>query len=198
MAEKKIDVRRLLEAFFTVRNVTVTGDSLRMWIDALGGLSEQQIEQAIRRYNRECSDYPTPAKLRSYASGSAALSDEQRAQVAWGSVRSTVLKYGAYWAIKFDDPIIHAAIRQIGGWVNLCNTQHDEMHWKQKGFCAAYVEIARHGIGDGRPVSGMMTNGAAPVDVAVGLTKHSAQNSLTYAPCAQSQQSLIPDLSIGR
>ena len=103
-------MKRVLQGFFEVHGIEVSPDGLKMWLAGLRGLSPEQLITAVDRYNRECSQRPTPAGLRRYA-GAAGLSDEQRAEVAWRSVRSTMLRYGAYYAINFDDRIIHATSR---------------------------------------------------------------------------------------
>ena len=176
-------LKRLLQGFFSARNVTVDADGLRMWIDAFSDLPAEAIELALRRYNRECSDHPTPAAVRRYA-GVAGLTDEQRAQVAWRVVRSCAARYGAYYAISFDDPIIHAAIRAIGGWTNLCTTQIDEMHWKAKAFCEAYVSVARSGIGEFDSLPGLLDCQNEPVQITTGLLQHAAMKALTAHPAA--------------
>ncbi len=192
MVSETNKLQRLLKAFFSARNVTVDADGLRMWLDAFSDLTPEAIEIALRRYNRECGDHPTPAAVRRYA-GAAALTDEQRAGVAWRSVRSVMLKYGAYYAINFDDPIIHAAIRGIGGWVNLCNTQFDEMPWKEKAFVAAYVAICRCAIGDFRPLNGLIGTTASAIAIETNLLPHCAVKALPSAPVAPSARIAFKD-----
>lgn len=168
----------LLKGFLNARNVTVDAAGLRMWIDAFSDLPTEAIELALRRFNRECTDHPNPAAVRRYA-GAAGLSDDQRALVAWRVVRSSVLRYGAYYSISFDDPIIHAAIRAVGGWVNLCTTQHDEMQWKQKQFVEAYISVARSGIGEFQTLAGLLDHHTDPVQITTGLLQHAALRALT-------------------
>lgn len=195
MTKPATDLKKLLEAFFIARNVTVDAAGLRMWIDAFADLPPEAIELAIRRYNRECSDHPTPAAVRRYA-GAAGLTDEQRAQAAWRVVRSTMLKYGAYYAVTFDDVIVHAAIRAIGGWANLCNTQHDELTWKEKAFREAYVSIARSGIGEFKPLAGLLTNQPEAIQVTTGLLPHAAVKAITNNSVARVAR--LPNLRADR
>lgn len=187
-------LKKLLQSFFGVHGITVDAGSLQMWLDGFFGLSIEAVELAIRRFNRESSERPTPERVRRYA-GAAGLSDEQRAQAAWRVVRSTVMRHGAYWAINFDDPIIHAAIRAIGGWVALCNTPHEEMVWRHKAFVEAYVSVARSGIGEFQPLSGLLTNEA--VSVITGLLPHDSVAAIEHKP-VQQKQIAIPDLRAER
>ncbi|MCA9047421.1 MAG: hypothetical protein KDA89_01755 [Planctomycetaceae bacterium] len=154
--------------------MAVDADSLRMWIDALSDLSAEAIETAIRGFNRECTDYPTPAAVRRFAGPT----DEQRATAAWRVVRREVARCGAYCRIEFDDPIIHAAIRAIGGWVALCNTQHDEMPWREKAFVSHYQSICHSGIGQFSPLTGLTLDNQPLTKIATGLLPHAAVQRL--------------------
>jgi hypothetical protein len=195
-ADKPIDLKRLLAAFFSARNVSIDADGLRMWLSAFRDLTPEAVATAIDRFNQESTDHPTPAGVRRYA-GAAGLTDEQRAQAAWRVVRSAVARYGAYYAISFDDQIIHAAIRSIGGWVNLCNTQHDELQWKAKQFVDAYVNVARSGIGEFHPIAGLLTNQPEPVQITTGLLPHSAMKAIAQTkPAARFAR--LPNLKADR
>lgn len=189
-------MKKLLAAFLKVRNISVDADSLRMWIDALSDLPPEAFELALRRFNRESTDYPTPAAVRRFA-GAAGLTDQQRAITAWQSVRSSVLKYGAYYAIEFDDPIIHAAIRGIGGWVNLCNTPHDEMQWKQRAFCEQYLSVCSSGVGDLRPLSGLLDH-QPQQQITTGLLPHYGVKALIDHRTSQREALRIPDMRAER
>lgn len=190
-------LQKLLRAFFEVRHISVSPESLVMWVDALSDLSVSEVQAAIRKCNREFNGVPTPAVLRSFAPGVVALSDDQRAAVAWRKVRETIGKYGAYYAIDFDDKIIHAAIRDIGGWVNLCNTPHDEMWSKQNAFLRAYKSVANTGVGDSRPLRGVLESKQEPVMVLVGLPLHSNHKLLGGTP-KQPRRVALPDLRANR
>lgn len=188
-------MKRVLQGFFEVHGIEVSPDGLKMWLAGLRGLSPEQLITAVDRYNRECSQRPTPAGLRRYA-GAAALSDEQRAEVAWRSVRSTMLRYGAYYAINFDDRIIHAAIRAVGGWSLLCQTQQEDLVWKEKDFKAQYVSICRSGIGDSRPLSGLLER-QEPIEIETGMVPHEYSDKL-IAGSVPVRKVALPDLSTGR
>lgn len=188
-------LKKLLASFFSARSITLDGDGLRMWLDAFSDLTPEAIELALRRFNRECTDHPTPAAVRRY-SGAAGLTDEQRAQAGWRVVRSTILKYGSYYAIEFDDVIIHAAISAIGGWVNLCNTPHDEMTWKAKAFVEAYVSVARSGLGDFQRLPGLSNNQPEKIEITTGLLPHVGLKALETT--AGGRIARLPNLSIDR
>jgi hypothetical protein len=188
-------VKQILKSFFDSRNMEVNADSVRMWLDAFADMPVDQIELAFRRFNREHEGHVSPAAVRKYA-GTAGLTDDSRAQVAWRSVRKAVGQYGAYYSIEFDDAIIHGAVRAIGGWCNLCKTPHSEMQWKAKQFVEEYVSIARTGIGEVKPLSGSLMM-SPRAEVVVGLLPHAGFKALTYHDSGHSGQPRITNRNGG-
>ena len=176
--------RRLLKAFFEARGIKVTADSLRMWLDALCDLTEAEIEFALRRFNRDSTDFPTPAAVRRFA-GPKGLSDEQRASVAWDAVTAAIRDHGAYRSVDFSDRIINAVVRAYGGWERLCGEDLDQRTWNRKRFIEAYVTVSRTGIGNASPLPGIAErdNGCArekPLLIDCGLPAHAMQKRLAY------------------
>lgn len=45
---------------------------------------------------------------------------------------------GAYADVVFDDPAIHAAIMELGGWPKLCRTDMKDLGRIQQRFCKAH------------------------------------------------------------
>ena len=97
---------------------------------------------------------PTPAELRELAGE---LTPKARAIIAWG-VLSREAQRGYYETVEFDDPIVNAAIRNIGGW-EYVTTIDDKREWEsfvRQRFEAAYVALYQRGIsiGQGAPLLG--------------------------------------------
>ena len=137
-------VRRLLRAFLEANRIKdLSADGLRLWVDALADLTVEQVERGIRCYMRDpTTKFPTPAEIRRYAGV------EDRAETAWDAVRRAIGSAGAFASVTFDDQLVNAAVRAIGGWIDLCDTRPDEMKWRRRDFIEAYDRIARTGIGD--------------------------------------------------
>jgi hypothetical protein len=82
-----------------------------------------------------------------------------RAALAWGKVLEAMSSVGAYSDVVFDDPAIHAAVEDVGGWVKICRSQTDELSYLQHRFALAYkayagrptFEFQRRLIGDRSP-----------------------------------------------
>jgi len=68
-----------------------------------------------------------------------------RALIAWGKTLEAMGRVGSYATVVFDDPVIHAVIDDLGGWVQVCRTKQDEMPFLQKRFCDAYKAYAKRG-----------------------------------------------------
>lgn len=60
---------------------------------------------------------PKPADFVRHIEGS----KETRAMRAWSKVERAVREIGPYPTVAFDDPIIHAVLEDMGGWLDLCN-----------------------------------------------------------------------------
>lgn len=58
-----------------------------------------------------------------------------RAALAWGKALEAMQRVGAWADVVFDDPAIHAAVEDLGGWPKLCRTPSDELSYTQHRFC---------------------------------------------------------------
>lgn len=61
-----------------------------------------------------------------------------RAGQAWAKVLRTIGSCGMYTSVCFDDPLIHAVVSDLGGWVKLCETSLDELPFVQNRFEKLY------------------------------------------------------------
>lgn len=62
---------------------------------------------------------------------------------AWSKVERAVRSVGAYRSVAFDDPLIHVAISEMGGWTRLCRTAVEELPFKAREFEKIYASY-RH------------------------------------------------------
>lgn len=65
------------------------------------------------------------------------------------TVMRAIERHGAYKDIDFGDLALHAVIRRLGGWVELCGWTYEDWKFRTKEFLAAY-EAAKSGavVGD--------------------------------------------------
>lgn len=65
-------------------------------------------------------------------------SGSDSALMAWAKVTKACKSVGAYSTVAFDDPLIHAAIADMGGWIAICHIEEGEFPFKEKEFVAKY------------------------------------------------------------
>jgi len=94
----------------------VTDALLEAWTIGLRDMDPDDIATATRKALESCTFMPAPAELRKLVGR---LSIEERSAIAWDLVLGNGNPYSS---VCFDDPLIHYAVRQIGGWVYLWQT----------------------------------------------------------------------------
>jgi hypothetical protein len=77
---------------------------------------------------------PKPADVLRIINGDS----ETRALQAWSKVLHAIRMVGSYDSIVFDDPLIHAAIMDLGGWPNLCSNDTKALVFIGKQFERIY------------------------------------------------------------
>ena len=60
------------------------------------------------------------------------------AYVAWTKVKDSIAQVGMYESICFDDAIIHLVIKDLGGWITLCQKQDKELPFIANEFRSRY------------------------------------------------------------
>lgn len=68
-----------------------------------------------------------------------------QAQVAWSKVDRAVRTVGPYWDVAFDDPIIHRVIADMGGWVQINNSEDKNWPFVAKEFVNRYQSFKMTG-----------------------------------------------------
>lgn len=86
---------------------------------------------------------PSPAEIREAAGAvSGAVATKDKPTLAWVDVRRAINRVGGYDSPNFQDPLINATIRAMGGWVALCDSTPDELVWREKDFLRTYAALA--------------------------------------------------------
>lgn len=158
------------------------------WFLMLGHLSAEQLQRAIVAVMRQhrFGGLPPIGQIVEAAEGpqqSAALPNDQRAVLAWDRVLDAISRVGGYASARFDDPLINASIRSLGGWVALCDTPSEELRtWKRKEFLESYKAHTALGVSaeQAAPLLGMVAientrtgfNAPAPVEITTSLPVH--------------------------
>lgn len=76
------------------------------------------------------------------------ITANDRVTIAWTAVKAAVAREGGYATVVFDDPIINATIRALGGWVRVCDTESGEQFdaWLRKEFERTYTAFMAAGV----------------------------------------------------
>jgi hypothetical protein len=148
-----------------------------VYFDMLGWLPFDLLKHAARMWLAENqSQYPAippvGALLRLCGVTNGEPTPEARALMAYGAAASAVQSAGGYHSVAFDDPIIHGAIRLMGGWPRFCSWPESELQWRKREFERAYTTLCRTGVSAEScgPLTGIM---AEVKRIAVDLPPHS-------------------------
>jgi hypothetical protein len=98
----------------------------------------QDVHQALQAHinNPDCGQYfPKPADVVRFIDGSG----ETKALQAWAKVEKAISRIGIYQSVAFDDPLIHAVLEDMGGWVKLCSMKNDQMPFCANEFQKRYM-----------------------------------------------------------
>jgi hypothetical protein len=147
----------------------------------LDDLPIDQIERAVRRAMRECAFMPTVMQVRELAG---VVSDKDRSVLAWECVLRAIRKIGMHGSVDFDDPVINATVRHLGGWEKVSGVETDQLDWVRKAFEANYQACCRAGISqrEARPLlsvhdaynaaNGFLSEVKPPLKIESGLPPH--------------------------
>lgn len=148
----------------------------------LDDLPIEDIEKAVATAMRTCDHLPAVIVLRKLTGE---MTAKDRAVVAWGVFEQAVVRIGSNKSVEFDDPVIHATVRNHGGWERCCQLPESEFDkWLRKDFLATYTTLCSTGISEeaGQPLIGehAMSNSMngyhdhvkPPLRITTGLPPH--------------------------
>ncbi len=98
----------------------------------------EDVQNAFQSHiqNPDCGQFlPKPADIVRLIEGSG----ETKALLAWAKVERAVIQIGSYQSVVFDDPLIHAVIEDMGGWVKLCSMKNEQMPFYANEFQKRYM-----------------------------------------------------------
>lgn len=117
---------------------------LDAWWSACNGVSFEEFQKAINAHIRNSEFAPKVSDVVKVLHGSTT----DRATLAWGKVLGAISAVGAYQDVVFDDPAIHAAIVDCGGWQKVCRGDLKELSYLQHRFCASHKAYTERGAFD--------------------------------------------------
>lgn len=122
----------------------MTLEQSKAWYAMLGDLRVEQLKAGIIATIRSYTfaGFPPIGVIRDNCGAkSGTIATKDRPTLAWGEVRRQISRCGYMDSPKFDDQIIHATIRQLGGWVALCDSTSEDLVWREKDFLRTYAAL---------------------------------------------------------
>lgn len=121
--------------------------TLSLWWQACQGFEMEQVSKALSSHAMDAERGVYAPKVADVVRVLAGTTTD-RAALAWGKVLGAMSAVGAYSDVVFDDPAIHAAIEDMGGWVKVCRGETAELSYLQHRFCVAHKAYTGRGTFD--------------------------------------------------
>ena len=118
--------------------------TLSVWTQACQPYTLEQVRKALTAHatDPERGQFaPKVADMVRILSGT----HTDRAALAWGKVHEAMGAVGAYTDVVFDDPAIHAAIEDCGGWPKVCRGEVKDLSYLQHRFCESHKAYTGRG-----------------------------------------------------
>lgn len=138
---KKHDVSAFLGLMTSI--AALYGQSLpeavvEIYWNALQGFELSEVKAALQAHVKQPDTgqfMPKPADILRFLEGSG----HTQALQAWSAVARAIREVGSYPSVVFDDPLIHAVIQDMGGWITLCQVLLKDLPFRERDFVARYL-----------------------------------------------------------
>jgi hypothetical protein len=141
---EKPEFSRLLTNVMAYFGKDCTPFVLDLWWGACTNFSIEQVRKALNAHAMDAERGVYAPKVADIVRVLAGTSTD-RAALAWGKVLGAMGSVGAYSDVVFDDPAIHAAIVDCGGWTKICRGEMAELSYLQHRFCLAHKAYTERG-----------------------------------------------------
>ena len=136
------DFAKIMQPVSELYGKNLTPEALNLWFGLLKEYSIEEIQNAFSWYIQTESRMPLPADILKILRGS----EEDLALAALIKVETAMSRHGSYATVVFDDPVIHAVIDELGGWIRCCHVTESEFPWWKREFRERYKHHARYGL----------------------------------------------------
>lgn len=146
-ASEKAEFAELMTQALAFWRKDVTDFTLSVWWTACQPFSLEQVNKALQAHamHPERSGFaPMPGDFVRELQGT----HTDRALLAWGRVTRAMSEVGAYATVDFGDPVIHATVRELGGWAAICRAPNEEQQFLQKRFCDFFRTYTTRGVAE--------------------------------------------------
>lgn len=148
------------------RNMSRAG--LLAYAAGLKDLPVDSIKQAAASVLRNSRHMPSVAELRELAGEG---SVQARAVMAWDAICDAAGRIGSYHSVDFEDAVVNATVRNLGGWPELISKSGDDFFkWMRMEFIKTYVSLSSSIDASSeiaKPLAGLQSRKEGPRHVAV-------------------------------
>ena len=147
--QDKAAFRDMMMAAGEVYGREITKPLLQVYFAALSQCGIEQVQGAMMAHMQNPDSgqfFPKPADFIRQMSGTSKQQEaaiEDKASMAWACIERDIRRIGSYGTLKMDDKQALAAVKAIGGWQSLCQTETSKMEWKRKEFIHMYETFER-------------------------------------------------------
>jgi hypothetical protein len=120
-------------------------EQVAAWYAMLKGLSAEQLRTGIVKtlQTHQFAGFPPIGTVLSNCNTAGTIgSPKDRSLLAWHDARKCISRVGPGDSIDFDDPLINAVIRALGGWPSFCRVETSKIQWLEKDFREMYAALA--------------------------------------------------------
>ena len=138
-----IAFRQLLTGIGLLYGKNLHEDVMDIYWQALRQVEFIEVKNALQAHvqNPDKGQFmPKPADVIEFLQGSS----EAQALKAWSIVAKNIREVGAYSSVQFGDPLIHAVIHDMSGWIALCQSKLSELPFLAKEFQKRYQALLHH------------------------------------------------------
>lgn len=129
---------RVLTSISTLYGKPMSKPLMELYWAALQGFDLSAVKQALQAHvnHPDTGQYmPKPADVVRFLQGDS----RTQALQAWSQVLRAIREIGSYRSVIFEDPVVHAVIQDMGGWISLCQVLDKDLPFRERDFTARYV-----------------------------------------------------------
>lgn len=141
---ERADFAGLLTDVMAYYGKDVSDFLLDVWWNACEFFDMQQVRVALQKHASDPERGQFAPKVSDVVRALRGTSTD-RAALAWGKVLEAMSAVGAYSDVVFDEPAIHAAIEDLGGWPKVCRADVAELSYVQHRFQLAHKAYTESG-----------------------------------------------------
>ena len=138
----KSELTKLLFMMADYYNESLSEGVINFWLADLGCFSFEEVLSAFEVWRKTSDRMPKVSNIIEIMKGCG----EDRALAALIKVEKAMERHGGYATVVFDDPVIHAVISELGGWIRTCRLTEYEFTWWKKDFRERYEHHDRYGL----------------------------------------------------